>query len=197
MPLKAETLYYNAGLLTYLVIFYLIEYVKPPKTEPLYNIARLSTYMIRSSNAIHYWTVQYHQKPETLIALQGSEVTYIYSCILLAAVPLVCAGAGYATVKFQNSRRRHFKTMQEENNNGRSVDKMMVKEWLHQVSSVTWQDQTMRQVEGRQHKQVKEGQHETSSVSPQPRYLLQYSRRGTGQWEDALHGNTRQFRQRT
>nr|AXN93677.1 dual oxidase 1 [Scylla paramamosain] len=63
---------------------------------------------------------------------QGSEVTYIYSCILLAAVPLVCAGAGYATVKFQNSRRRHFKTKQEENNNGRSVDKMMVKEWLHQ-----------------------------------------------------------------
>ncbi|KAK8749678.1 hypothetical protein OTU49_015477 [Cherax quadricarinatus] len=63
---------------------------------------------------------------------QGSEVTYIYSCILLLAVPLVCAGAGYATVKFQNSRRRHFKTKQEENNNGRSVDKMMVKEWLHQ-----------------------------------------------------------------
>ncbi|XP_037789559.1 dual oxidase-like [Penaeus monodon] len=63
---------------------------------------------------------------------QGSEVTYIYSCILLAAVPLICAGAGYATVKFQNSRRRHFRTLQEENNNGRSVDKMMVKEWLHQ-----------------------------------------------------------------
>nr|BAM76968.1 dual oxidase [Penaeus japonicus] len=63
---------------------------------------------------------------------QGSEVTYIYSCILLAAVPLICAGAGYAAVKFQNSRRRHFRTLQEENNNGRSVDKMMVKEWLHQ-----------------------------------------------------------------
>lgn len=60
-------------------------------------------------------------------------MTYIYSCILLAAVPLICAGAGYATVKFQNSRRRHFRTLQEENNNGRSVDKMMVKEWLHQV----------------------------------------------------------------
>lgn len=63
---------------------------------------------------------------------QGSEVTYIYSCILLVAVPLICAGAGYATVKFQNSKRRDFKTKQEENNNGKSVDKMMVKEWLHQ-----------------------------------------------------------------
>lgn len=92
-----------------------------------------------------------HQKLKHCIALQGSEVTYIYSCILLAAVPLVCAGAGYATVKFQNSRRRHFKTMQEENNNGRSVDKMMVKEWLHQV---------------RQHnKQVKEWQHEAGSIA--------------------------------
>ncbi|XP_076054875.1 dual oxidase [Oratosquilla oratoria] len=62
----------------------------------------------------------------------GSEVTYIYSCILLSAVPIIVAGAGYATVKFQNSRRRRFKTKQEENNNGKSVDKMMVKEWLHQ-----------------------------------------------------------------
>lgn len=70
---------------------------------------------------------------------QGSEVTYIYSCILLAAVPLICAGAGYATVKFQNSRRRHFRTLQEENNNGRSVDKMMVKEWLHQVRLGSWE----------------------------------------------------------
>ncbi|CAG0924596.1 unnamed protein product [Notodromas monacha] len=62
----------------------------------------------------------------------GSEVAYIYSCILLAAVPLICAGAGYAVVKLQNSRRRKFKMQQEENNNGKAVDKMVVKEWLHQ-----------------------------------------------------------------
>ncbi|CAG0891147.1 unnamed protein product [Darwinula stevensoni] len=62
----------------------------------------------------------------------GSEVTYIYSCILLAAIPLVCAGAGYAVVKLQNSRRRRFKIKQEESNHGKAVDKMVVKEWLHQ-----------------------------------------------------------------
>ncbi|CAL4074334.1 unnamed protein product [Meganyctiphanes norvegica] len=62
----------------------------------------------------------------------GSEVTYIYSCILLFAVPILAGGAGYAVVKLQNSRRRDFKAKQEENNNGKSVDKMMVKEWLSQ-----------------------------------------------------------------
>jgi dual oxidase len=35
-------------------------------------------------------------------------------------------------VKLQNSRRRKLKMKQEENNNGKSVDKMIVKEWLHQ-----------------------------------------------------------------
>lgn len=34
----------------------------------------------------------------------------------------------------QNSRRRKFKIHQEELVNGKSVDKMIVKEWLHQVS---------------------------------------------------------------
>jgi dual oxidase len=67
-----------------------------------------------------------------MFTFQGSEVAYIYSCILLAAVPLLCAGAGYAVVKLQNSRRRRFKMRQEENNNGKAVDKMVVKEWLHQ-----------------------------------------------------------------
>jgi len=47
-------------------------------------------------------------------------------------VPIIVAGAAYGVVKLQNSRRRRLKTKQEENNNGKSVDKMMVKEWLHQ-----------------------------------------------------------------
>ena len=66
------------------------------------------------------------------ILLQDSEVTYIYSCILLIAIPIIIGGAAYATIKWQNSKRRKFKIHQEEMANGRSVDKMMVKEWLHQ-----------------------------------------------------------------
>lgn len=69
-----------------------------------------------------------------LPSLQDSEITYIYSCILLVAIPIIVAGAAYCTVKMQNSRRRKFKIHQEELVNGRSLDKMMVKEWLHQVS---------------------------------------------------------------
>lgn len=63
---------------------------------------------------------------------EGSEVAYIYACIFLCFVPIVCAAAGYGVVKLQNSRRRRLKMRQEENNNGKSVDKMVVKEWLHQ-----------------------------------------------------------------
>ena len=65
---------------------------------------------------------------------QDSEVTYIYTIVLLIAIPIVIGGVGYATVKLQNSKRRKFKIHQEELANGRSVDKMMVKEWLHPVS---------------------------------------------------------------
>ena len=61
----------------------------------------------------------------------GSEVPYIYSCLLLAFVPIVAAGMGYGVVKLQNSKRRRLKARHEENNNGKSVDKMVVKEWLH------------------------------------------------------------------
>jgi dual oxidase len=61
----------------------------------------------------------------------GSEVPYIYGCLLLAFVPIVAAGAGYGVVKLQNSKRRRLKARHEENNNGKSVDKMVVKEWLH------------------------------------------------------------------
>lgn len=61
----------------------------------------------------------------------GSEVPYIYGCLLLGFVPIVAAGAGYGVVKLQNSKRRRLKARHEENNNGKSVDKMVVKEWLH------------------------------------------------------------------
>lgn len=40
---------------------------------------------------------------------EGSELTYIYVCIFLGFVPLVCAGAGYGVVKLQNKRRRQLK----------------------------------------------------------------------------------------
>ena len=61
----------------------------------------------------------------------GSEVPYIYACLLLGFVPIVAAGVGYGVVKLQNSKRRKLKARHEENNNGKSVDKMVVKEWLH------------------------------------------------------------------
>ena len=60
-----------------------------------------------------------------------SEVPYIYGCFLLAFIPIVAAGVGYGVVKLQNSKRRRLKARHEENNNGKSVDKMVVKEWLH------------------------------------------------------------------
>lgn len=40
---------------------------------------------------------------------EGSEVAYIYACIFLCFVPLVCAAAGYGVVKLQNKRRRQLK----------------------------------------------------------------------------------------
>ncbi|XP_037075300.1 dual oxidase-like [Pollicipes pollicipes] len=62
----------------------------------------------------------------------ATRVTYIYACIFLAAVPLLCMGAAYGVVKLQNRARRRYRMKQEENNNGRSTDKMFVTEWLHQ-----------------------------------------------------------------
>jgi len=61
---------------------------------------------------------------------RDSEIPYIYSCILLLAVPVLVGGAGYAAVKLQNSRRRKFKIKQDELKHGRLKDKVMVKEWL-------------------------------------------------------------------
>lgn len=45
---------------------------------------------------------------------QGSELAYIYVCIFLGIIPILCAGAGYGVVKLQNSRRRKLKIKQEE-----------------------------------------------------------------------------------
>ncbi len=64
---------------------------------------------------------------------QGSEVAYIYGCIILCAVPLLVICAAYGVVKYMNSKRRKMKQIREENNNaGKRTDKIHVKEWLHQ-----------------------------------------------------------------
>ncbi|XP_046679008.1 dual oxidase isoform X1 [Homalodisca vitripennis] len=67
---------------------------------------------------------------------EGSELAYIYACVFLGFVPLVCGGAGYGVIKLQNRRRRQLRMMQEELKTGNkpaaaSVDKMAVREWLH------------------------------------------------------------------
>lgn len=72
---------------------------------------------------------------------QGSELAYLYACVFLGLVPLLCAGAGYFVVKLQDERKRKFRMKQEEiksNANGVPkaggggvVDKMNVREWLH------------------------------------------------------------------
>ena len=62
---------------------------------------------------------------------QGSEVPYIFGCIIICIIPVILSCLAYAVVKVMNSRRRRIKTKWEENNNGKSVDKMYVKEWLH------------------------------------------------------------------
>ncbi|XP_063236450.1 dual oxidase [Bacillus rossius redtenbacheri] len=66
---------------------------------------------------------------------EGSELVYIYACVFLGFVPIVCACAGYGVVKLQNRRRRRLKARQEELKRGgaaaRTVDKMAVREWLH------------------------------------------------------------------
>lgn len=65
----------------------------------------------------------------------GSELTYIYVCVFLGFVPILCAGAGYCVVKLQNSRRRKLKIKQEalktSPNKREFVDKMVAREWLH------------------------------------------------------------------
>jgi len=62
---------------------------------------------------------------------QGSEVPYIFGCIVILFVPVALGCSAYGVVKIMNSKRRKIKTKWEENNNGKAVDKMYVKEWLH------------------------------------------------------------------
>ncbi|XP_072392840.1 dual oxidase [Diabrotica undecimpunctata] len=65
---------------------------------------------------------------------EGNELVYIYACVFLGFVPIVCAGAGYGVVKLQNRKRRRLKIKQEELRNGDvklPVDTMIVTEWLH------------------------------------------------------------------
>ncbi|KAJ8969155.1 hypothetical protein NQ314_001896 [Rhamnusium bicolor] len=68
------------------------------------------------------------------IQRNGNELVYIYVCVFLGFVPILCAGAGYGVVKLQNRRRRRLKIKQEELRNGDCklpVDTMIVHEWLH------------------------------------------------------------------
>ncbi|CAL1286457.1 unnamed protein product [Larinioides sclopetarius] len=60
----------------------------------------------------------------------GNEVTYIYSCILLAFIPIACAGVGYGVIKLENRRRRMIR-MRQEVVIGKHCEKLDVKEWLH------------------------------------------------------------------
>ncbi|XP_034946208.1 dual oxidase isoform X2 [Chelonus insularis] len=71
---------------------------------------------------------------------EGSELVYIYACIFLGFIPILCAGAGYGVIKLQNRRRRKLKIVQEsiKRRSGRNgcisngrIDKMIVREWLH------------------------------------------------------------------
>ncbi|XP_013145053.1 PREDICTED: dual oxidase [Papilio polytes] len=65
---------------------------------------------------------------------EGNEFAYIYTCLALVFVPILCAGAGYGVVKLQNSRRRRLKIQQEHLKNTQykgSVDKMVCREWVH------------------------------------------------------------------
>jgi len=62
---------------------------------------------------------------------QGSEVAYIFGCIVIIFIPIAIGAVAYGLVKIMNSRRRKIKTKWEENNNGKAMDKIYVKEWLH------------------------------------------------------------------
>lgn len=67
--------------------------------------------------------------------LQGSELVYLYACVFLLLLPLLCAGAGYSVIKLQDERKRKFRMKQMELKSGTkvsgAVDKMSVREWLH------------------------------------------------------------------
>lgn len=62
-------------------------------------------------------------------------MVYIYACVFLGFVPILCAAAGYGVVKLQNRRRRRLKIKQEELRQSADgkvcYDNMIVQEWLH------------------------------------------------------------------
>ncbi|RWS08349.1 dual oxidase-like protein, partial [Dinothrombium tinctorium] len=61
----------------------------------------------------------------------GSEVTYIFVCLLISFIPLIVALFGYGVIKLQSRRRRKMKAQQEKSV-GKDYDKLYVREWLHQ-----------------------------------------------------------------
>ena len=61
---------------------------------------------------------------------QGSEVPYIFGVIVILFIPVALLCSAYGVVKIMNSRRRKIKTKWEADN-GKGIDKMYVKEWLH------------------------------------------------------------------
>ncbi|XP_022705418.1 dual oxidase-like isoform X3 [Varroa jacobsoni] len=63
---------------------------------------------------------------------RGNEVVYIYCCLILAFIPIICGMVGYGVIKLQNKRRRDIKAKKDIVKNGKAQDKLYVKEWLHQ-----------------------------------------------------------------
>ncbi|XP_076328078.1 dual oxidase-like [Tachypleus tridentatus] len=62
---------------------------------------------------------------------RGSEVAFIFTCIALAFIPIICAGLGYAVIKIQNRIRRRCRTlMVDKRKNG--YKRFYVKEWVNQ-----------------------------------------------------------------
>lgn len=43
----------------------------------------------------------------------GSELAFVYACVFLAFVPILCMSAAYGVLKLQSSRRRKLKIKQE------------------------------------------------------------------------------------
>ncbi|XP_023209588.1 dual oxidase-like isoform X1 [Centruroides sculpturatus] len=64
----------------------------------------------------------------------GNEVAYIYSCIALTFIPIICAGLGYGVIKLQNKRRRKIRLKQhiKMEKHFEKLGISDVKEWLHQ-----------------------------------------------------------------
>lgn len=70
-----------------------------------------------------------------LFILQGNEFAYIYVCVFLCFVPILCASAAYGVVKLQNKRRRQLKLKLEDISTSLEqnlpVDIIVAEEWLH------------------------------------------------------------------